>query len=163
MILSGKNKTYFISHCYTWKHGIATTVGIARALLLPQLWIGFCHHKDKECSFGHYTNTGEGIHYIVGLCYLQEAKIPMERLEGVRVLWSYATYKKLKFYQIDVNYAFLNRIPFILKMFNQWPIQPEIQNYIQPSIPIQNGGRSNPNLSTNMDTHTPTKNIPLNT
>ena len=34
---------------------------------------------------------------------------PMARLEGVRVLWAYATYKKLKLYQIDVKYAFLNR------------------------------------------------------
>ena len=39
-----------------------------------------------------------------------ETFAPMARLEGVRVLWAYATYKKIKFYQIDVKYAFLNEI-----------------------------------------------------
>ena len=113
---------------------------------------------NELCSYHHYewdvaTTKTRNVH-------VATVQIPVK--ESI-ILWAYATYKKLKFYQIDVKYAFLNGIPFILKMFNQWPIQPEIKNYIQPSIPIQNGGRSNPNLSTNMDTHTPTKYIPLNT
>ena len=51
----------------------------------------------KDCA------QEEGIYY-------DENFASVMRLEGVRTFFAYATYKKFKFYQMDIIFAFLNGI-----------------------------------------------------
>jgi len=71
-------------------------------------------YKKKLDENGEVTRNKERL---VCKGYAQEEGInygeefaPVARLEGVRTLLSYSTYKGFKFYQMDVKFAFLNGI-----------------------------------------------------
>ena len=58
-------------------------------------------NKARLVCKGYYQE--EGIDY-------GETFAPVERLEGVRTLFAYATQKGFKVYEMDVKYTFLNGI-----------------------------------------------------